>query len=364
MRTKTLILIHPDHITTLKNKKFINQELELLLKTKLLKKYKIITYDKNFKKFLKKKALLNFKKNKVRLIKNVFTLNKGDLKNLLFLYLQCRNWGFLENQYFKTFNSYIKYPAIIRYIYLFVYTKILSELVENWITQFDTLITVCYYNRAVLPFVLAFRKQNKEVWDIQHGSISNAHFAYNLNLFKVKSNLAPSGFYIYQKNAENYLKKSLCKVVLLKFRKNPKKRQKKYLLVTLQWASKLPKTVSDFLKKVKTKKVILRMHPRDHDPLFKKFEDPSFYNFCKKSNNIKIQYGSEPIENTLRSTYLHLTENCSIVHQAAERGILSIFWCAKFGPEMFQNEIKMGLAKHLKSTDDLTEIMADYRLKI
>lgn len=289
-------------------------------------------------------------------------LNEEDFKNLKFLCLQCKNWGFLENRYFKTFKKYIKYPAIIRYVYLFFYTKILSELIQNWITQFDALITVCYYNRVILPFVLAFRKQNKKVWDIQHGSISSAHFAYNNNLFKIKSNLAPTGFYIYQKNAYDYLKKSLCEVVFLKFKKNPIKKQNTFLLVTLQWACKLPKNVSDFLKKVKTKKVILRMHPRDHDPLFKKFEDPSFYNFCKRSNNIKIQFGSEPIENTLSSTCLHFTENCSIVHQAAERGILSIFWCSKFGPEMFQNEIKLGLARQLKSTEDLTKVITDFNL--
>jgi hypothetical protein len=224
------------------------------------------------------------------------------------------------------------------------------------------LITVCYYNRAILPFVLAFRKQNKKVWDIQHGSISNAHFAYNNNLFKIKSNLAPTGFYIYQKNAYHYLKKSLCEVVLLKSKKKFINNQQTNLLVTLQWTCKLPKIVSEFLKKVKTKKIILRMHPRDHDSLLSKFEDPFFYEFCKKSNNIKIQKGTEPIENTLSSTYLHFTENCSIVHQAAERGILSFFWCAKFGPEMFQNEIKLGLAKQLKSSEDLTKIIADYRL--
>jgi hypothetical protein len=362
MKPKTLILIHPDHTTTLKNKSFVNQELELLLQTKNLKHFEIRAYNKNFKNILKKKVLKDIKKNKVHLIKNTLMINKNDLQNLKFLCLQCKNWGFLENQYFKFFKKYIKYPAVIRYIYLFFYTKVLSALIQNWVTQFDTLVTVCYYNRAILPFVLAFRNQNKKVWDIQHGSISNAHFAYNHNLFKLKSNLAPTGFYIYQKNAEHYLKKSLCEVVLLKSKKYPKNERKSTLLVTLQWACKVPKTVSDFLKKIKTKKVILRMHPRDHDPLYKKFKDPFFYNFLQRSNNIKIQYGSEPIENTLRSTYLHLTENCSIVHQAAERGILSFFWCSKFGPKMFQNEIKLGLARQLKSPEDLTKIIADHKL--
>lgn len=362
MKPNQLVLIHPDHIKTLKNKKFVNQEIELLLQKKPFKKYKIIIYNKKFKTTLKKLIIKNLKLNLINLLAKILVFNKKDYINLKFLYLQSKNWGLMEVRYSKLFKTYIKYPAIIRYVYLFFYTKMKSELIKNWSAQFSSLITICYYDRSILPFVLAFRNQNKKVWDVQHGSISNAHFAYKHNLFKEKSNLAPTGFYIYQKNAKKYLKKTLCEVKMFKLKKYPKNKRIKKILVTLQWACKVPKSVSDFLKKIKTKKVVLRMHPRDHDPLFKKFEDPLFYKFCKKSNNIEIQYGSEPIENTLRSTHLHFTENCSIVHQAAERGILSFFWCSKFGPEMFENEIKLGLARQLKSTEDLTKIIAEYKL--
>lgn len=362
MKPNPLILIHPDHIKTLKNKKFVNQEIELLLQKKQFKNYKIITYNNEFKTTLKNIIMQGLKTKFIHLLAKSFVFNKKDLKNIKFLFLQSKNWGVMEVRYSKLFKTYIKYPAIIRYVYLFFYTKIKSELIKNWCTQFTSLITICYYDRSILPFVLAFRNQHKKVWDVQHGSISNAHFAYKHNLFKTKSNLAPTGFYIYQKNAKNYLKKSLCEVVIFNSKKYPKNEKPTKILVSLQWACKVPKNVSDFLKKIKTKKVVLRMHPRDHDPIFKKFEDPLFYKFCEKSNNIEIQNGSEPLEDTLRSTYLHFTEHCSIVHQAAERGILSFFWCSKFGPEMFQNEIQLGLARQLKSTEDLTKIIADYSL--
>jgi len=362
MKPSTLILIHPDHKTLFKNKKHVNQEIEFLLKKKPSEKYKIITYNKKFKKTLKKQTSQNLQKNFLKIVIKSLMFKKQDFRNLKFLFLQLKYWGFLEVRYSKTLKTYIKYPAIIRYIYLFFYTKIKSELIQDWSAQYDSLITICYYDRSILPFVLAFRSQRKKVWDIQHGSISPAHFAYNHNLFKIKSNLAPTGFYIYQKNAKNYLKKSPCDVILLQSKKYPKVKQAKNVLVSLQWASKVPKNVTDFLKDIKTKKVVLRMHPRDHDPFFKKFEDPYFFKFCKRSKNFELQTGSEPIENTLKSTHLHFTENCSIVHQAAERRIVSFFWCRKFAPKMFQNEIKLGLAKQVKTNGDLTKIIADYNL--
>lgn len=362
MKSKTLILIHPNHKKTLKNKNLVNQEIELLFKRKKLKNYKYVTYNKIFKKTLKKIFLRKIQLDLLSLLIKILIINKDDLNNIKFLFLQSRNWGFLEIRYSKFLKRYIKYPAFFRYIYLFFACKIQSELLKNWIAQFSSLITVCYYDREILPFVQAFRNQNKKVWDVQHGSITSAHFAYKENLFTLQSKLAPTGFYIYQKNAEQFLKNKKCDVVILKRGKKKNYNRQSNILVTLQWGCKLPKKICNLLTKIKKRKVILRMHPRDHDPLVKKFDDPFFYENIKKSENIVFQTGYEPLNETLDTTYLHFTENCSIVHEAAERGILSFFWCSRFGPEMFQNEIRLGLAKQLKSNADLTKIFADFKL--
>lgn len=362
MNQKTLILIHPDHKKTLKNKRLVNQEIELILKTNNIKNYRFITYNKQFKKTQRKNYLKKIKFKFLKFLK----INKDDLKNIKFLFTQYRNWklfwGFYEVRYSKMLKRYIKYPAFIRYIFLFFYAKIKSELIQDWVKQFNCLITVCYYDKTILPFVQAFRNQNKKVWDVQHGSINPVHFAYKKNLFYLKSKLAPTGFYIYQKSAEQLLKNYLHDVVLIKCRNKKILNNEKVILVTLQWGNKLPKRICDFIKKVVKKKVILRMHPRDKDPLEKKFQDPSFLEFCKTSKNILIQTGHEPLSKTLKSTYLHLTENCSIVHEAAERGIISFFWCSKLAPKMFQNEMKLGLAKQLKNNTNLPKILRDYDL--
>lgn len=81
MNQKTLILIHPDHKKTLKNKRLVNQEIELILKTNNIKNYRFITYNKQFKKTQRKNYLKKIKFKFLKFLK----INKDDLKNIKFL---------------------------------------------------------------------------------------------------------------------------------------------------------------------------------------------------------------------------------------------------------------------------------------
>ena len=350
MKNKTLILIHPDHRQTLKGTKRINEEINLLIKKKVVQNFTLTVYNKTLMKKIYESFWQAFKKKPTLFLSNLLILNKKDLNNLYFLLLQAKNWGSFEIRYLPFLKCYYKYPAIIRYIYLFIHTKIWAEIIKEWATPYKSLITVCYYDRSMLPFVLSFRNQGKKVWDVQHGSITPFHFAYNKNLFKLKSNLLPTGFYVYQKNAASYLKK-LAKNLFFFTRTNKNNSsRKKIILLTLQWSCTVPVFITEYLKRVKNKKIIIRMHPRDKEPISKKFKDPYFYKLASKYKNISIQKGSTSIESTLNSTYLHLTEHCSLVHDLAERGIPSFFWCSKFGPNMFCVEIKNGLATQIDHT--------------
>jgi hypothetical protein len=366
MNSRTLILVHPQQKRTLQNKIFINQELNNLIRQKRIKNFTLKTYNRQLRNEIKKFIFFKILNNPFSFFRDLISINVHDVHNIKFLYTQLqfwiKMWGHYELRYFCIFKAYVKYPAILRFIYLFFYTKIKSELLQTWIGQYNKFITVCYYDRSMLPFVLGFRKQNKEVWDIQHGSINPGHFAYNNKLFKINSGLGPTGIFIFQKSALTFLNKKNIQIKYIKKPKTNKKNNKQILLVTLQWGCKLPKIVSDFLKLIKNKKVLLRMHPREFDSISKKFEDPSFADFLKTSKNISSQNGLTPIESVLNSTFLHFTENSSVTHEAAERKIISYFWCKRLGKKMFQREIKMGLARQVKTSDDLTRIIEKYNI--
>lgn len=366
MNSRTLVLVHPQQKKTLQKKIFINQEINNLIRLKQIKNFTLKTYNKQLKNNILNFNLYKIINNPLRFVKNIIAINKNDLSNIKFLYIQyqfwVKMWGQYELRHSRILKAYVKYPAILRFIYLFFYTKIKSEILQIWISQYDKLITVCYYDRSMLPFVLGFRKQNKEVWDVQHGSINPGHFAYNIRLLKTNSGLRPTGIYVFQKSAFAFLKKTNIKIKYIKKTVFHKKNKKNILLVTLQWGCKLPKIISDFLKLIKNKKVLLRMHPREFDPISKKFEDPTFLKFLKTSKNIFFQDGFSPIESVLSSTFLHFTENSSVTHEAAERGIVSYFWCKRLGKKMFRKEIKMGLAHQVKTANDLTKIMNKYNI--
>lgn len=344
---KALILINPAHRKTKVKGRYINEEIECFLKNRPKKKYDYLTYNK------KTKVLFNLNRKSYlqAALKSCILWNKNDYKNLFFLLTQCKNYGSIETRYSKVLGSYMKYPSIIRYLYLFIYTKIASSIISQYIQGYSELITVCYYDRTILPFVLSFRTQQKKVWDVQHGSITCHHFAYKKNCLKLNSQFIPTGFIVYSEAVLQYLKFHFRKKFkIIKIGRPIKKRifknnERPIILLTLQWATKVPIKVTNIMKKLKNTKLVIRMHPRDKENIYQKFSDHSFFDYAKKNRFISIQKGSCPLSKILSKANLHITENSSVVHEASDFGIKSLFWCRHHAPLMFSQEVKRKMAK-------------------
>lgn len=344
---KSCIVINKIFCNHIKSNKTSCIEIEEYLKKYNRKNFDFFILNKmtllNFKTFKKKETFL---KGKLILTALIFW-NKQDLIDLFLLIKQALNWGWLETRYSKKFKRYIKYPTILRPFAVFLYTKIMAEHLKEFASQYKELITLCFYDRSICPFVKCFRNQNKTVVDIQHGSITNKHFAYKKNVLKINSHLNPSIFICYNKTSFAYLKKLKLKdkqIFFIKPKKIKNCKKRTTILVSMQWGSKIPKQITNILKTVKQKKIIFRMHPRDKDHFSKKFQDSTFVSNLRTNNLFSIQSGCQPLENSLSKCGLHLTENSSVVHTASENKIKSIFWCEKKGKKMFKKEMRDGLA--------------------
>lgn len=344
---KTLILVNPAHQKTKIKKGYKNTEIDLFLKDNPQKKYDYLIYNKK----TKKKFNLNAKSYLKAALKSCILWKKNDYKNLIFLLTQCKNYGFIETRYSGVFGSYIKYPSIIRYLFLFIYTRILSHIIDDYIKDYNELITVCYYDRTILPFVLSFRNQQKKVWDVQHGSITNHHFAYKKNCLTINSQFIPTGFIVYSEAVFQYFKWNFPRAfeiikVKRSINKNINQRsQTPIILLSLQWASKVPIKVTNVIKRLQDSMVIIRMHPADQETINQKFCDESFLDYIKKNSFIIIENGSRPLLKTLSRVKLHITENSSVVHEASDFGVKSLFWCRQQAPLIFNEEVENKMAK-------------------
>jgi hypothetical protein len=67
--------------------------------------------------------------------------------------------------------------------------------------------------------------------------------------------------------------------------------------------------------------------------------------YIKKNSFIIIENGSRPLSKTLSRVKLHITENSSVVHEASDFGVKSLFWCRQQAPLIFNEEVENKMAK-------------------
>lgn len=252
-------------------------------------------------------------------------------------------------------------PHWFWFLYVFIGIRVLAGPAARFASSFDELFVVCFYNTRSLALVRAFRTVSKEVIDIQHGLIGPTHPAYaNLLFWQSGSRLAPTGFLVWNASAREFLERTTGRPACIRdfddFHYFPDIQDRgsdsrPCVLVSLQWGTVLPQSVIDMIIQLDDVRWILRPHPRD--PM-----QPADRQDCAKLSvfpHVELTDPTQPLLLALIRCNLHISENSSVVIEAAAMGRRSIFWdptCVS----AFQSEMEGGLAL-CASLDALKDVL-------
>lgn len=221
----------------------------------------------------------------------------------------------------------------------------------------DEVRVLVYYGARMLGVVMAFRRLNKPVLDVQHGYIGVSHNAYNRpEICGTGSLLEPTGYVLWSKEFHDRTPAIRNKFAIyseyihLKIFSSPSRERdpQPTVLVALQWGTPLPSFLALMADRFPTVLWRLRLHPLDSDnrkdlvPLLSK-------------PNIKKSKPESPLAKDLCDASLLITVNSSIIHEAAALGLRGLF-TDPLGIERFASEIERGLASLIDETNVSDEI--------
>ena len=252
-------------------------------------------------------------------------------------------------------------PQWFWFLYVFAGVRLFAGPAARFASGFDELLVVCFYNTRSLALVRAFRAASKEVLDVQHGLIGPTHPAYaNRQFWQSGSLLAPTGFLVWNEQARAFLERTTGRPARIRefddsyFFPDLQGRARDArpcVLVSLQWGTVLPLPVIDMITQLDGVRWILRPHPRD--PI-RPTERPDCQRLSAFSH-VEISDPTQALLPTLIRCDLHVTENSSVVIEAAAIGRPSIFWDRSYA-EAFESETRSGLARGA-SPDEIQELV-------
>jgi hypothetical protein len=210
-----------------------------------------------------------------------------------------------------------------------------------------------YYNGPMLGLIAAFRRRNKLAWDVQHGFIGQSHEAYNnASAFAIPTSFRPSGFIVWDEHFGQYVESMLGApwqstdyIHIKKFVDLglPCRTESPRVLFTLQWGTLVPQSVIIAATLSVGVDWVFRMHPVDSS------KRPDLKEL-REAPNVQIVDCSDYLPSIIASSFVHVTVNSSVVHEAAALGVPSIF----FDPicfDRFEREMAQGLAQFADDTN-------------
>jgi len=257
--------------------------------------------------------------------------------------------------------GFCQLPQWFWFFYVFAGVRLFAGPAARFASGFDELLVVCFYNTRSLALVRAFRAVSKEVVDIQHGLIGPTHPAYANNRFwQGGSRLAPTSFLVWNASTREFLERTTGRTACIRdfddFYYFPDIQHRggdsrPCVLVSLQWGTVLPQPVIDMIIQLDCVRWIVRPHPRDPIQPAERPEIPKLSALA----HVEINDQTQPLLPTLIRCDLHITENSSVVIEAAAIGRPSIFWDRSYA-EAFESETRSGLAK-VASPDEMLELV-------
>ena len=247
--------------------------------------------------------------------------------------------------------GYLRIPRICWFSYVLCGIRLWSRSASRFAAQFDELYIVCFYDAKCLALTRAFRAQDKPVTDVQHGLIAPSHAIYaNQEYWRDGGDLAPTGFLVWDAPTKNFIEQvSLRHATIRDFdhsyyfseSRSVADSHANCILVTLQWGTSLPTEVLDVITTRSDLRWLLRMHPNDRTPSAKRADCARL----AQLSNVEIVEASSPLHLDLSRSILHLTENSSVVIEAATVGVYSVFWDDRC-MTAFETQVAKGLASH------------------
>jgi len=292
-------------------------------------------------------------------LRALFVWSRGDLRDAAAL--RCLMSGFPRPMRRIPLLGLTRLPHWLWFLYAIAGIRLFAGPAARFAANFDDLFVVCFYNTKSLALVYAFRAAAKNVTDIQHGLLGPTHPAYaNARLWRSGSRLLPTAFLVWNAAAKEFLERVTGRPAEIRpfddsvyFPAMPDRGEdpRPCVLVTLQWGATLPPQVVDMVARLDGVRWVLRPHPRDPEP-------PDDREDCRRLSllpHVKISDPAEPLLVSLYCCDLHITENSSVVIEAAAIGRVSLFWDESI-KSAFDSEISMGLARWV-SADAISRIL-------
>lgn len=295
----------------------------------------------------------------LELLGALFVWSRGDLRDAAAL--RCLMSGFPRPMRRVPLLGLVRLPHWFWFLYTFAGIRLFAGPAARFAARFDELFVVCFYNTKSLALVCAFRAASKDVTDIQHGLVGPTHPAYaNARLWRSNTRLLPTAFLVWNAAAKEFLElvtgrsaeiRPFDDSVYIAAIPGRGDDPRPCVLVTLQWGASLPPPIVDMVARLNSVRWVLRPHPRDPEP-------PDDREDCRRLSLLPHVVISDPADPLLASLYqcdLHITENSSVVIEAAAIGRPSIFWDRSYA-EAFESETRSGLARGA-SPDEMQELV-------
>lgn len=240
-------------------------------------------------------------------------------------------------------------PHWVWFTYSFLAIKLACSPAARFAAQFDELQIVNYVNTKSMALVRAFRSSGKSVCEIQHGLIGPTHPGYSNRAFwEMESRITPTRFLVWNQTTREFLEsvsgrpaevRGFDDSYYLSAADYRRERTRRSILLTLQWGMTLPEPIIEMVQAFSDVHWILRPHPRDPIP-------PMDRRDCARVSrleHVEVSDPSSPLVVELERCDLHVTENSSVVIEAATLGRKSIFWDVK-SLDAFGAEVRAGMA--------------------
>jgi hypothetical protein len=221
----------------------------------------------------------------------------------------------------------------------------------------DEARVLVYYGARMLGVVMAFRRLNKPVFDVQHGYIGVSHNAYNRpEICGTSSLLEPTGYVLWSKDFHDRTPAIRNKFAMysdyihLKVFGLPTRGRgvQPTVLVATQWGIPLPSFLVLLVDRFPTVLWRVRLHPLESD------DREDLLPLLSKPNVRKGEPGRSLAED-LCDASLQITVNSSTVHEAAALGVRTLFTDHQ-GIERFASEIERDFARFVDETTVANEI--------
>jgi hypothetical protein len=233
-----------------------------------------------------------------------------------------------------------------------------STLFKVAAANHDEARVLVYYGARMLGVVMAFRRLEKPVFDVQHGYIGISHNAYNrAEICNTDSLFEPTGYVLWSKDFHERTPGIINKCATytdylhLKFfglANVVERNLQPNVLVATQWGTPLPSFLALLVHSFPTVLWTLRLHPLEAD------HREDLMPLLSKSNVKKSEPGKS-LATDLFCASLQITVNSSTVHEAAALGVRSLF-TDPVGIERFAFEVERGLACYVDEANVYDEI--------